>query len=577
MEGKEPPLLLGGGSFVITAFCAKRNMYMANSAKDSLLEALEEKNEDNAAMDEGVKNLLTYSLDPEEVDVFDAMTGNLDGLEGVEAERRRRGRPRKDSEDKLKSDRGSLSYEALRTVQKEKARKLDRLNPQPTEELQKVQDINAELREVEWDMADLPDSKDDAMNMLADIDNLREEAGIEKLDDSFVPYAEYRSLWNGYYEIKKESVELLKAIKTYVGNRDTKKAEELISTLKRNIKKLNNGYGAVKESYENVCSSLSAIADTRDEWRGLNSPAATEVMKHGFGLMDGENGARYQKRMHTIGRGNEIPKTIKKVDENVRIAETRWRSIAGISPSSFKTIKENWQKSIRRLTSKVALASNVKIADLNRILEGRYGVKKRGRKPDTEETELISSNGEDILRKIDNDCFGTDGSIRFGCLHSITPIDGDNDIGGAYGKIVVRWKPHSVVATMLLGNSLDIASGSSSGIMPSLFSDPSPCSFAPENRNMIENFADGEKELNLNTLCELAKVPYIELQLHGEGKYNAEDIESISFGSEDDYMNVSAIGDAVIDEYGIPIFIGDNPIEEEADNNDNNQLGVIGT
>ena len=536
---------------------------MTNSAKESLIEALESNQVKADSNDESLKEVLVKILSPEEAEVYDAMPVNLYGLEGVEAEKRKRGRPKKASEETVKAAKGSLAHEALRTAQKNRARKLDRLNPQPTEELQKVQNINADLREVEWDMSDLPDSKDDAMTMLSDIDNLREEAGLDKLDDSFVPYAEYRSLWNGYHEIKKESEELLKAIKTYLGDRDTKKAEELLYTLKKNIKKMNDGYGAVKESYDNVCTALTSIAETRDEWRGLNNPAETEESKYGFGMMDGENGARYKKRMRKIGRWKEIPRTIRNIDEIVRHAEMRWRSIAGISPASFNTIKENWQKSIRKLSSKISLASNVKISDLNRILEGRYWKKKRGRDPYNEEQSIISSNGETILNKIDTECFGEDGSIRYGCLHTINPIAGDNDLGGAYGNIVIRWKPKSTVATFLCGNSLDIAVGSSRGIMPSLYSSPSPCSFDPENRKMIEIFADGEKDLDIKTLCELSKSPYIELQFHGEGKYNSEDIESISFGSEDDYMNVSAIGDSVIEEYGIPIFICDKLIEEE--------------
>ena len=148
-------------------------------------------------------------------------------------------------------------------------------------------------------------------------------------------------------------------------------------------------------------------------------------------------------------------------------------------------------------------------------------------------------------------------------MHSLNPTEGDNEIGGAYGKIVIRWKPQSAVATMLLGNSLDIATGSSSGMAPSLFTDASPCSFTPENRDLIEMLRATAIDLELSKLCDIAKIPYIELQLHGEDKYKAEDIDSISFGSEYDYMNVSAIGDAVIEEFGIPLFIGANPIEEE--------------
>lgn len=532
---------------------------MAESIRDTLLDGLRDTPEKDVA-DESVKDMLVGSL--ESAEVYDALTDNLLGLEGVEEEKRRRGRPRKDSASIPQTDRRSMSYAAVRESQKEKARKSDRLNPQPTEELKEVQEVQADLRELDWDMADLPDSRNDAISMIADIDNLREEAGLKKLDDTFLPYAEYRQVWNDYYAIKKESKEWLEAVKQYVGARDLKKAKELMESLKGNIKRMNDGYGKVYEAYEKVCAELMSIAETRDDWRGSQSPMALEVMKQGFGMMDGENGKRYIKRMRSIGRSREIPRTIKDIDNRVAQAERRWRSIAGISPDEFRTIKENWQKSIRGLSGKVAIATNMKIIDLNRILEGRYGEKKRGRKPDRREDEIISSKGADIIRKIDNECFGRDGSLMYGCLHTLSPVDGDNEIGGAYGKIVVRWKPQSAVATMLLGNSLDIAAGSGNGMAPSLFTEASPCSFAPENKDLIEMLRATAIDLELSKLCEIARVSYVELQLHGEDKYKAEDIESISFGSEDDYMNVSSIGEAIIEEFGIPLYICERPMEK---------------
>ena len=530
---------------------------MAYSTKDTLVEALEGK----PTFDEGVKNKLAYYLSQDGVDVFDSVTGTLDGLEGIYIDKRKRGRPRNDSRKEQYNN--SLSKEALREDMKEKARKIDRINPKPTEEQKKFQDINADLREVEWDMADLPDSRNDAMSMLADIDNLRDEAGIDKLDDSFPSYAEYRNLWNGYYKLKKESRELLDAIKNYIENKDLKKAKEIIISLKDNINEMNGRYGKVIDSYEKLCSELMSIADSRDDWRGSSNPASTETMKNGFGMIEGEDGKKYEKRMRSLGRWKDIPKTITGIDDRIAQTERRWRSVAGISPDEFKVIKENWQKSWRALSGKISVASNMKISDLNGILEGRYGKKKRGRKPENEEDELMSDLGDRFVSSIGESCFSKDGEIRYGVLHTLNPVDGDNDVGGEYGQIVVRWKPQSVVATILFGNSLDMAAGSSNGMMPSLLSEPSPCSFAPENRTLIDMLKSSPCDLDLKKVCDLADVPYVEVQMHGSGGYKAEDIQSISFGSEDDYLNVSAMGDTIVEEFGIPLYIGGKPIEDE--------------
>lgn len=527
--------------------------------KEALLYALEGGRMGDRKTEEAVRNLLVYSLMPDEVNVFDAMTGNLEGIEGVKG---KRGRPRKEEVGKE-----SLTRAALRAEQKERARKQDRLNPQPTEELQKVQELNAELREAEWDMADLPDSREDALTMIADIDNLREEAGLEKLDDMFEPYAQYRRIWNEYYGIKKEAKELLEAVKEYMGNRDMKKAEEMLITLKKDIKRLNEGYKGVKEAYEEVCKELMSIAESRDKWGGEGNSGASAAMLMGFGMMEGEDGKKYQKRMKGLGRGSEIPKTIKRIDDRVIEAERRWRSIAGASPTELKEIRDNWQKSLRTLAGKVSIASNMRIADLNRLIEGRRGEKKRGRKAQAEKERkggMLSTGAEKFIDRIGEECFGGDGEIRYGCLHTLSPAKGDNDTGSAYGRIVVRWKPQSAVATFLLGSTLDIASGSDNGMMPSLLSEASPCSFAPENRTMVETFRAGAVELDMKKLCEAAKVPYVELQLHGgEDKYRAQDIESISFGSEEDMRNLSVMAASIVNEFKIPLYIEEKKVEDE--------------
>ena len=165
---------------------------MAYGTKEALIDELCKSSEVNhTANGDTVRDILVESLTKESVDVFDSVSNyKLYGLYDVASEKRKRGRPRKESRDDVGDNGKSICHDAVLNDKKEKARKLDRMNPQPTEELQKIQDLNAELREVEWDMSDLPDRKNDAMSMIADIDNLRDEAGIERLDDSFKTYAE---------------------------------------------------------------------------------------------------------------------------------------------------------------------------------------------------------------------------------------------------------------------------------------------------------------------------------------------------------------------------------------------------
>ena len=72
-----------------------------------------------------------------------------------------------------------------------------------------------------------------------------------------------------------------------------------------------------------------------------------------------------------------------------------------------------------------------------------------------------------------------------------------------------------------------------------------------------------EKPMNvgLEEICYLMGTEYCELQLHGENQYNADAIESISFGSNNDVRNLSKKAIAKIQANRIPIYIGDKQIQ----------------
>jgi hypothetical protein len=98
-------------------------------------------------------------------------------------------------------------------------------------------------------------------------------------------------------------------------------------------------------------------------------------------------------------------------------------------------------------------------------------------------------------------------------------------------------------------------------VNPCLVTNPSPCCFNPENADLIDILKKRPVNAGLESLCNITNTPYCELQLHGEDQYNAEAIESISFGSMADVRNLSKTATRSILENHIPIYIGGKKIE----------------
>ena len=528
--------------------------------------------EDRPAADESVKTALFNSLTSDERDV-------LDSIDGI----KKRGRPKKvagaeedvcRAKDPAKCWKHGFGRDILNEQRKERARKMDRINPRPTRDLDKEIDLEKDLREVGWDLEDVPDDKNETKNMLNDLNNLRKEAGMKKLDETFEPYALYRQKWKEYEETKKEAGQLLKTAEVALKRHRLDMAEEMLGTLKAKPDEIKAKYQEILDSYDGLCDSLCSIMESNGSSDKSKDPNALEVEKTGYGMMFGEDCKGWQKRMRSLGRTKEVPETIKKIDEIVAQTERRWRSVAGITKDDFEIVKENFRKTFSNLMRRCSLASNVTIGALNGVLEdhlkSQHDLTKKGKRFDDDNfshNAIIGGNEEMPRYRFTRKCFGTERGLKeskyekYGCLHLMRPDKEDNMMGSQYGRNIIRWKPHKTVATMTFTDSLCLAREGLNYVNPCLVTNPSPCCFNPENQDMVDALKRKPVNIGLNSMCDWADTPYVELQLHGEDQYDAEAIESISFGSADDVKNLSKAAVQKILNNHIELYLGDKPIE----------------
>lgn len=487
---------------------------MAKEVKSILVESLEEANKNGTPMNEYLADCLLSEYGKTTLD------------EGFF--KRKRGRPRKDSD--LLSDLPEWKYSraAMLEEKKAKARMLDRINPGATKEEQQKISYNAELREIGWDLEECPGKEKDLKELEEDLSVLRKEAG-EKDSGGIAEQVEFEKSCKDFKDLKEEVLLYYGKAKEYLGKKDFRRVEELVSYLKTKPKELSQKYDDIVERYDALCERLCAIADSDRGGRGASNPDSLEVEKQGFGMMDGEDFEEYSKRMRKIGRGKEIPKTIQGIDRIVESTERRWRSIAGVSLSDFETIKANWQKTIRRVNGKSFMSSCMKIDGLNRLL----------------------SDGLDMGEY----------DVGHGVLQPMNPFGNKEVMGSQYGDIIVKWKPYSVVATMSFEDSLVIGREGYNYVCQSFITSPSPCSFNPENKDLVFRLRNEVLDCGVEEVCEMAEMPYCELQFHGDSEdYNAEAVESIMFSSEYEVCNLTEESLIAIQDNNITLFVRDEPI-----------------
>lgn len=506
----------------ISAYCGKHTdilegIAIMSEVQDALVEALENPNNPT------VKEYLTEFLASTEKPVMDESIF-----------KRKRGRPRKDesADSLIDLPEGEYSRKIMLAEKKAKARKQDRINPLATKEEREKQDLLITIRELTWDLEESPGKDADFKELEDEIKVLRKEAGIPKLNESYEPYAAFVFKAKEFKEWKSNLAEYLANAKEAAQKGDLRRGREFSEYVKVHIPRLEDDFKAIQDSFDALCEYLCAKADHDKGGRGLKNPDSLEVEKFGYGMMDGENYEVYAKRMRAIGLGREIPRTIRETDKEVEATERRWRSVAGLSQAEFSAVKVNWQETFRRLLKKCMIGSPMKIAGLNRLLV--YGMD-----------------------------FG-ESDMGHGILLPMNPFVTKNPMGSQYGEIYVKWKPHKAVATMLCGDSIFLIMGGHNYVCPSFLTNPSPCSFSPECRGFAWKLRKEQLDIGIETLCDLAQVPYVELQLHGnEDHYGAEAIDSILFSSEYEVCNLSMEALEAIEEFDIPLYLKDERITIE--------------
>lgn len=539
---------------------------MKSTIRESLIEALDSGTDmAKSTMDAEVRDVLVTSLE--------GATPTMDeAIEGLE--KRKRGRPRKDeckAKDPSKCWKHGFAGDILEKREREKSRNRDRLNPLPTRDDSRELDLFADLRDVGYDISDAPDNKADTKYMRLDLDNLRREAGLKKLDEGFKPYAAYLKKWQEYEDYKKHCQELHRQTGLTIKSRHYDDAEELIQTLRKKADGISGKYAEILDAYDECSDALCELIEaSRKATQGAEQ---TETARQGYGMMDGEDFKAYKKRMGRIGRSKEIPKTIEKIDSIVAATERRWRSIAGLSQDEFDVVKKNFRKMFSNLMTRCSLATNRGIKGINGVLEGhlqsQHDFVKKGQRFDDGNYShhgIIGGNRNDPRYRFSEKCFGVDFGLpagkyeKYGCLHTLHPSENDNLMGSEYGQNVIRWKPHKTVATMTFTDSLCLARAGLNYVNPCLVTNPSPCCFNPANRDMIETLKRKPVNIGLDSICTWSGTPYVELQLHGEDQYDASAIDSISFGSKEDVRNLSPKAIATILEHKIPLYIKTKPI-----------------
>lgn len=491
---------------------------MEHEVKDALVEALEEDGMPKGGVG-NCKEYLMQLLGSYEKDVQD---------EGFF--KRKRGRPKKGESGELSDlPTEKFSRMAMLNEKKRQARLQDRLNPGTTKEEKRFIELRAELREIGWDLEEVPGTDSDFKEKDDELKVLKKEAGDAKKVEQMAE--KYDTACKAFREKKEDTAYYYSKAKECLDKKDFKRVGEFASFLKARPKELNEAYETIEKLFDELCYGLCELAEARRNENGKSAEGAFESEKQGIGMMVGEDYESYSKRMKSLGFAKSIPKTIRDTDAVVNGTEQRWRSVAGISLETFNTVKDNWQKTMQKVLRKCFIGVATKISGVNRILE----------------------MGMD---------FG-DYDNGYGILQPMMPFSNGigKTLGGQYGGIIVKWKPYKAVATMLFGDGLTVGRGGDNFVCPSFLTSPSPCSFAPSCKRLIRELERGELDGDIRELCKIASVPYCELQLHGGGEqYGAEAVDSLFFSSEYEVCNLSIEALSAIEDYRIGLYIENSPI-----------------
>lgn len=419
---------------------------------------------------------------------------------------------------------GRYSRAAMLSEKKREARMADRLSPGVTVAEREKKGLEARLREAEWDFSESPGRDAEFAEMDAELDELRGEAGLDGLD-GMEAWERYGAAVRRYNEVREGAVEGAKAARVFLEKDDLRRAEESVSRLEESVGAMAGRYEEVVAAFDALCGALCSVIDGRDESRRVTMPGLRESERNGVGMVDGEDGAAYARRMGKLGRGRDVPSTIRGYDKVVEGCERRWRSVAGLSFSDFVVVKENWRATVRELMRTNFAGSIMKVAGFNAMME-------RG----------LDYGGYEVGR---------------GVLQPSVPFGGAGGFGIQYGDVVVRWKPSCMVATVLFDDGLSVGRNGHDYVSPSFITNPSPCSFGPEDGRLVKELLKGPLRCGLAEVCRMADVPYAEVEFHGgDGMYGADAVEAVYFRTEADARNVSAEAAGCLSRRMVSLYAG---------------------
>lgn len=425
----------------------------------------------------------------------------------------------------------SLVGKALIEEKKEKARKLARINPGATEEEQKRIEADLKIQELAWDMELQEDVETEIKEMDIEIGVLFRECGSIHGEDEELERLEkeYRTLVSQYREKKGLIPIYLNKAHSYISKGEVQKGVDIIEATEGVYKEMTKEYEKIDEVYNRLCEEICKRIEGADSEKKTYMLGLTEEEQKSRGMIAGEDYRLYAKRMKKNGRGKDIAKTIVDIDSLADEASSRWRSIIGMSINGYENIRKNFQVTIANLLKNGRIATTLKMDGVNKALESGLA-------------------------------FGEHG-YGLGCLQPLYPTKDDDKIGQQYGSVSIIWNPTQIVATLLLGDSIYLNSIRDNSMGMSFLTSPSPCSINTASKRLIEKLKGGALEIGVEEFNNIAEIPYIEIQMHGEEKdYGAKAIESIEFSSEYDMCNLSPKAIKAIQDNDIGILVNGSPV-----------------
>ena len=466
---------------------------------------------------------------------------------------------------------GRVAAMASKKLETERDKDEHTLNPQPNKTKRKQAELELRLKYLKEALEDEPLTDEEELMMQEDVQSLRDEAHMQE-GDVLMSERIYKEALEAYHNLFEDTDRRYEEIEHLLDEKEFEDAEKRLEELEARKEEMRRLYLLIGNAYEQCAGALLLIAEEanrKSEVRGGSEDGDDDAGV--VGMRYGEDAGEYAKR---IGE-ERMPATLRHIDKTVESAERQWQRIAALSPEEMRTIKRNWKKTIANVLERASVGSNMFIDSLERLL-AKNGDGKDGAMAATlgnadakellKESPLMPQNrfleNQFGIREKEGEEKSGDTAICYACLHSKLPRKGDANIGGKWGNIVVRWKPKAIAGTFFCGDSLVLCFDEVTYCKCSLLTNPSPCSFSPDNTELIASLKSAPLDVGVKGLMKASGAAYIEVQLHGMGVYGkAEAIESITFESELDIANLSASATAKISELGIKVYVEGEEME----------------